>query len=470
MVPSSFAVPNSKVSGFGDLEPFAAMSVSMPATLAAFAGAATSLAPSSRLSVSLALMGGRVASLLEALCGLVDPGAQAAAAATVAVFSVDAFKGTLIMLPEGWVPGAVAGSSRSLSSWSVVDAGATAAAAKREAASVFKQMNGAAAALLEFVSDLWLLWTAAAAFLGVSTFLCSWFPGFWSFGETDRLRAMSSISGPGINAFSWGRGCKGMLKNKEREVFASFSSTVTHVVQVTSYGTLAETFWAPVLRHLWTERHKFFINCNDVRDAVVDTVLVAKAAAALQGTSSSVHSGPWEAQHKVQPVQFFVKGKAGSSTSVVRGCLEEVLSQVVGTDGLDVYATMNGKILDLCSTLLSCGITDGCTVHIHFRLRGGSREDVPGQWTCSHCLAPGAGQCVNGATGVARQGMICPSLLKGRGMGKLTLPLDHLVGNRHKLQGMCRPQHVGHKSCLLEVRLVQGLGVLLRLNLPFASF
>ena len=29
--------------------------------------------------------------------------------------------------------------------------------------------------------------------------------------------------------------------------------------------------------------------------------------AAFEGTSSFVHSGPWEAQHKVQPVQFFVK-------------------------------------------------------------------------------------------------------------------------------------------------------------------
>ena len=56
---------------------------------------------------------------------------------------------------------------------------------------------------------------------------------------------------------------------------------------------------------------------------------------------------PWEAQHKVQPVQFFVKGKVGMSTSVVRGCLEEVLSQVVDTDGLDVYAMMNGKIIGL---------------------------------------------------------------------------------------------------------------------------
>ena len=311
-----------------------------------------------------------MASLLGAPCGLVDPGAQAAAAATVAVFSVDAFGGTLILLPEGCVAGAVAGSSRSFSSWSAVDAGATAvvpvmsvaAAAKHEAASVLKQVNGTAAALLglftvcegteivsasgliapvddfdqmngaaaaqhEFASDLLLFWSAAvcllaaaaAAFPGVSTFLCSWFPGFWSFGETDRLRAMSSISGPAINAFSWGRGCKGMLKNKEREVFASFSSTVTQVVQVTSCGTLAGNFLAPVLRQLWTERHKPIINRNDVRDAVVESELVAKAAAALQGTCSSVHSGPWEAQHKVQPVHFLSRGRSAGPRRLSEG-------------------------------------------------------------------------------------------------------------------------------------------------------
>ena len=62
-----------------------------------------------------------------------------------------------------------------------------------------------------------------------------------------------------------------------------------------------------------------------------------------------------------------------------------------------------------------------------------------------------AGQCVKGATGVERQGKICLSLLKGKGMGKGMLQLGHLVENRHLLQGMCRPQHVGHKSCLLEV-------------------
>ena len=193
--------------------------------------------------------------------------------------------------------------------------------------------------------------------------------------------------------FGWkrpvGQFRKGMLKDED-SVALSVSLVSSKVsFQVSPSGTLAGNFVAPVLRLLWTERHKPFINFNDDRSVVVvETVLAAKAVAAFQGTSSSVHSGPWEAQHKVQPVQFFVKGKAGSSTSVVRGCLEEVLSQVVGTDGLDVYATMNGKTLDLRSTLLSCGITDGCTVHIHFRLRGGSREDVPGQWTCSQCYAP----------------------------------------------------------------------------------
>ena len=45
---------------------------------------------------------------------------------------------------------------------------------------------------------------AAAAFLGASTFLCSWLFGFWNSGETDQLRTISSISGPGINAFSLG--------------------------------------------------------------------------------------------------------------------------------------------------------------------------------------------------------------------------------------------------------------------------
>ena len=52
----------------------------------------------------------------------------------------------------------------------------------------------------------------------------------------------------------------------------------------------------------------------------------------------------------------------------------------------------------------------------------------------------GAGQCVNGATGVARQGRICPSLLNWkRRMGKWLLQLGHLVENRHLLLGSVPP-------------------------------
>ena len=241
---------------------------------------------------------------------------------------------------------------------------------------------------------------------------------------------------PGLRASSPVPVSKGMLKVKEDQRSNVYVVSPAGVLQVSSFGILVLPLLALVQRTIWKERHQFFINCNDVRDAVVDTVLVAKAAAALQGTGSSVHSGPWEAQHKVQPVQFFVKGKAGSSTSVVRGCLEEVLSQVVGTDGLDVYATMNGKMLDLCSTLLSCGITDGCTVHVHFRLRGGSREDVPGQWTCSQCFAPRCWpvrkRCYR--CGAARDDL--PVSAEGKGNGKVDVAVGPL--------GRKPPQTVGN--------------------------
>ena len=161
--------------------------------------------------------------------------------------------------------------------------------------------------------------------------------------------------------------CKGALKDGESIAFSVSLVSPKVYFQASSLGALVLPKLAPAQRKFWTERHQPIINCNDVRDAVVaEFVLAVNAAAAFEGPRSSVQSGPWEAQHKVQPVQSFVKGKVGMSTSVVRRCLEDVLSQVVGTDGLDVYGMMNGKILDVRSTLSSCGITYGCTVHIHF--------------------------------------------------------------------------------------------------------
>ena len=112
--------------------------------------------------------------------------------------------------------------------------------------------------------------------------------------------------------FGWkrpvGQFRKGMLKDEER-VALSVSLVSSKVsFQVSTSGTLAGNFVAPVLRLLWTERHKPFINFNDDKSAVVvETVLAAKAVAAFQGTSSSVHSGPGKRKHKVQPVQLFVQ-------------------------------------------------------------------------------------------------------------------------------------------------------------------
>ena len=272
--------------------------------------------------------------------------------------------------------------------------------------------------------------------------------------------------------FGWKRPAgqfrKGTLKDEE-SVALSVSLVSSKVsFQVSTSGTLAGNFVAPVLRLLCTERHKPFINFNDDRSVVVvETVLAAKAVAAFEGISSCVQSGTLEAQ-KFQPVpkvQFFVKGKVGRSTSVVRGGLDDILSHIIGTGGLDVYATVYGKIVDLSSTLSSAGIVGDCTVHIHHRLRGGSREDVPGQWTCSQCFAP---RCWPVRKRCYRCGMVSS---KER---DLMLQLGHLVENRHLLQGMCRPQHVGLRLCLLEDRLVQGLEVLqlprLLLRLPLKNW
>ena len=224
-----------------------------------------------------------------------------------------------------------------------------------------------------------LLAAGAAAFLAVSTFLCTWSFGFWISGETDRLRTWNQC----VFLGSW------LQRYVKEQRKGSFCLVVvdsdSKVVQVTSHGILAGSLLAPVQRLFWKEKHQSIINRNDVRSAVVaETVLVAKAAAAKEGASCCVQSGTWEARQKFQPVhkvQFFVKVKVGMSTSVVRGSPDEILSRVIGTDGLDVYATVHGKIVNLSSTLSSAGIVGDCIVYIHHRLRGGSREDVPGQWT-----------------------------------------------------------------------------------------
>ena len=87
---------------------------------------------------------------------------------------------------------------------------------------------------------------------------------------------------PGLPASSPVPVSKGMLKVKEDQRSNVYLVSPAGVLQVSSFGILVFPLLALVQRTIWKERHQFFINCNDVRDAVVDTVLVAKAAAALR--------------------------------------------------------------------------------------------------------------------------------------------------------------------------------------------
>ena len=45
------------------------------------------------------------------------------------------------------------------------------------------------------------------------------------------------------------------------------------------------------------------------------------------------------------------------------------------------------RFVDHALSLETLGITSNCSVSFFLRLRGGSRENVPGQWTCTNCFA-----------------------------------------------------------------------------------
>ena len=73
---------------------------------------------------------------------------------------------------------------------------------------------------------------------------------------------------------------------------------------------------------------------------------------------------------------------------MVRGGVHVALGHVVGLgEHDDVYAMVSGKRVDLNTTLAVGGITPNCTVYICARMRIGSRENAPGQWTKSNCFA-----------------------------------------------------------------------------------
>ena len=75
-------------------------------------------------------------------------------------------------------------------------------------------------------------------------------------------------------------------------------------------------------------------------------------------------------------VQIFVKVDEAKVTpmdvSLTDGKVEDVIRQV--QKGEDVYVTIKGKVLRRNEKLKSCGVTDGCTIQVTSRMRGGGRH------------------------------------------------------------------------------------------------
>ena len=115
-----------------------------------------------------------------------------------------------------------------------------------------------------------------------------------------------------------------------------------------------------------------------------------EAAAAVGGT---LRSGPGSLDALGSPrsregkIQFFLKGHDGC-TRVINCRDWDLIHDVVGYVGWDIYATLHGHILDLSGTLQSQGVSDNDTIRVSCRLRGGSNNtDIPGQWQCANCDA-----------------------------------------------------------------------------------
>ena len=53
--------------------------------------------------------------------------------------------------------------------------------------------------------------------------------------------------------------------------------------------------------------------------------------------------------------------------------VQKILNTVSGSDQ-DLYEAMHGRVLRRSEELNSCGVSDGCTIQITCRLRGGGRH------------------------------------------------------------------------------------------------
>ena len=75
-------------------------------------------------------------------------------------------------------------------------------------------------------------------------------------------------------------------------------------------------------------------------------------------------------------VQTFVRVNGSKATlievNLTDDTVEDMMRQVQKDE--DAYVTMQGKVLKTSQTLNSCGVTDGCTIQVTSRMRGGGKH------------------------------------------------------------------------------------------------
>ena len=89
--------------------------------------------------------------------------------------------------------------------------------------------------------------------------------------------------------------------------------------------------------------------------------------------------------------QIFVKVNGSKATpmdvNLTDDKVEDMMRQVQKDE--DAYVTMQGKVLGASEKLKSCEVTDGCTIQVTSRLRGGGKhKDKKGQKERKRAVKP----------------------------------------------------------------------------------
>ena len=81
-------------------------------------------------------------------------------------------------------------------------------------------------------------------------------------------------------------------------------------------------------------------------------------------------------------VKIFVKVNGSKATpmevNLTDDKVEDIMRQVQEDE--DAYVTMQGKVLKRSEKLESCGVTDGCTIQVTSRMRGGGKHREGAEW------------------------------------------------------------------------------------------